>query len=348
MHVLEVSLSGLVEWKIHKSDLPLIPLESLPGWSLINPLLYPELLSDIHPTPYWTEALHDDSVLLKTNAMLFTYHQTIDNDTHKLLSFYFPDFLSNLRLVSKQVELARIYYGGHTLPAQEKTLSDLHFPDPAPNNSFYISNYRLQVAVTMKHVKQADSNIVNDYYPVHRVILLDAILAFLDRDDRRVIIYAAMAVELISEKKIYEAGKPRGKGPPGESTVERQLHRQSLKVLGRSLLQDNPLLYQMIEKLYRTRNRLVHGGHIPASDEFFQIDSIDARVLGKDALLAIRYTNEVFKWFSEEGDFIPMPGHIIVSLPMGGHHVISPFPMPLPRLFYANTPLYDAKDQSIL
>jgi hypothetical protein len=254
-------------------------------------------------------------------------------------SFYFPDFLSSLRLVSKQVELARIHYGGHTLSAQEKTLPDLHFPDPAPNNSFYISNYRLQIAITMKQVKQADSNVVNGYFPVHRMILLDAILAFLDRDDRRAIIYTAISVELISEKKIYEAGKPRGKGPPRESTVERLLHRQSLEVLGQSLLQDNPPLYQMIEKLYRTRNKLVHGGRLPDSDEFFQIDSIEARALGKDALFAIRYTNEVFKWFGEEDDFIPMPGHIIVSLPMGGHHVISPFQCHCPDSCML-TPLY--------
>jgi hypothetical protein len=341
MQVLEVSLTGLVEWNIHKSDPPFIPLESLPGWSLINPLFYPELVSDTNHSPYWTEALYNDAVLLKTNAVLLTNHQTIDSDTRIFLGSYFPDFLSSLHLVSKQAELARIHYGGDFLSAEEKAVPELHFPDPASNNSFSISNYRLQTAITMKHVKQADSNIVNGYFPVHAMMLLGAILAFLDRDDRRAIIYAAMAVELIAERKIYEAGKPKRKGPSGESTVKRLLHRQALEVLGRSVLQDNPPLYQMIEKLYRTRNRLVHGGHMPASDEFFQIDSIEARVLGKDALFAIRYANEVFKWFGEEDDFIPKPGHTIVPFPLGGHHVLSPFPMLLPRLSVAESPLYD-------
>ncbi len=105
----------------------------------------------------------------------------------------------------------------------------------------------------MNHVKQADSYVVNGYFPVHSMTLLDAILAFLDRDDRRAIIYAAMSVELIAEKKIYEAGKPKTKGRLRESTVERPLHRQSLKVIGRPLRQDNLPLYEMVEKLYRTR-----------------------------------------------------------------------------------------------
>ncbi len=151
-----------------------------------------------------------------------------------------------------------------------------------------------------------------------------------------------MSVELIAERKLYEAGKPKGKGPPRESTVERLLHRQSLEMLGRSLRQDNPSLYLMIEKLYRTRNRLVHVGQVPASDEFFQIDSIEAKVLGKDALFAIRYANEVFKWFGEDDDFIPKPGHIVVSFPMGGQPVLPLFPMPLPRIGYAESPLYEA------
>ena len=342
MQVFEASLSGLVEWSIHKSDPPVIPLDSLPGCFLINPLLYPELASDHNRSPYWMEAWYNDAVMLKTNAMFIATHQSIKNDKGQFDFAYFPDFLSSLRLVSKQVELARIHYGGASWTAQEKTLPDIHFPDPAPNNSRYISNYRLQTAITMKHVKQADSNLVNGYFPIHGMTLLDALLAFLDRDDRRAIIYAAISVELIAEKKIYEAGNPKTKGPSQESTVKRLLHRQSLEVLGRSLLQDNPPLYQMIEKLYRTRNKLVHEGQVPASDELFQIESIEARVLGKDALFAIRYANEVFKWFGEEDDFIPMPGHIIVPFPMGGQHVLPPFPMPLPRLGYAESPLYEA------
>jgi hypothetical protein len=342
MYVLEASLSGLVEWRIHKSDPPVLPLESLPRCFFVNPLLYPELVSDLNRFPYWMEALDNDAVILKTNAMFIATHQSIDNDTHRLISSYFPDFLISLRLESKQVELARILYGGHSFSGQEKTLPELHFPDPAPNNSLYISNYRLQTAITLNHVKQADSNIVNGYFPIHAMTLLDALLAFLDRDDRRVIIYTAMSVELIAERKLFEAGKPKRKGRTGASNVERLLHFQALEVLGKSLRQDNPALYHMIEKLYRTRNRLVHEGYVSSSDEFFQIDSIAARVTGKNALFAIRYANEVFKWFGEDDDFIPKPDDIVVSFPLGWHPVLSPFPRPLPRLFYAESPLYKA------
>lgn len=346
MQVLETTLSGLVEWHIHKSDPPIIPLDSLPGWLLINPLLYPELASGNNHSPYWMEALHNDAVILKTNAIFMATHESIDQSIDNYMGqfdfAFFPDFLSSLRLVSKQVELARIHYGGASWTAQEKTFPDIHFPDPAPNNSLSMSNYRLQTAITMKHIKQADSNVVNGYFPVNAMMLLDAVLAFLDRDDRRAIIYAAMSIKLIAERKIYEAGKPNGKRPPRESTVERLLHRQSFEALGRSLRQENLPLYQMIEKLYRTRNKLVHEGRVPVSDEVFQIDSIEARALGKDALFAIRCANEVFKWFGENDNFIPKPGHIVVSFPLRGQHVLTPFPVPLPRLGYAESPLYEA------
>jgi hypothetical protein len=151
-----------------------------------------------------------------------------------------------------------------------------------------------------------------------------------------------MSVELIAERKLYEAGKSKRKGRSGVSNVERLLHRQALETLGKSLLQDNPSLYHMIEKLYRTRNKLVHEGHIPVSDEFFQINSIEARALGKDALFEIRSANEVFKWFGKEDDFTPKPGHIVASFPMGWPPVLSPMPGPLPRLGYAESPLYEA------
>lgn len=84
----------------------------------------------------------------------------------------------------------------------------------------------------------------------------------------------------------------------------------------------------------------MHEGHVPASDEFFQIESIEARVLGKDALFAIRCTNEIFQWFGEQDDFVPKPSHIVTSFPLGWKAMLPPFPIPLPRLGFAESPLY--------
>lgn len=335
MRIVVAKLTGLIECNIHKDDPPLFPLQSLPGWTLINPLLYLELGVNDNPFdhPFSTVALYNNSVILKTGALLFT-SPLPDTEAFITLTSYLPEFLAALRLVSKQVELARIHYGGGPLLPQETTLPDLHFPDPVPNSTLYFQNLRIQAAITRKHIEQADNNILNKYFPVYSMVLLDAVHAFLDRDDRRTIIYAAMSIEIIAEKKIYEAGNPKKKGLPGESTIEKRLHRQALETLGRSLLQDNPSLYQMVEKLYRTRNKLVHVGSIPATDDFFQIDSIEARTMGKDALTALRCANDIFQWFGETDNFIPPRGFEIVQEPEGGQTLEGPSPKMLPRLFY--------------
>src|SRR5437764_10831544 len=106
MRVIEAHMSGPIAWSVHKDDPPSIPLQSLAGWSLINPLLYPELLSGISITPYWTVALYHDAVWLKTNALLFLYPEASEN-AHQELFYYLQDLLPHLRLVSKQMELAR-------------------------------------------------------------------------------------------------------------------------------------------------------------------------------------------------------------------------------------------------
>jgi len=333
MRIIEARLSGPMEWRIHRDDPSCIPLQSLAGWSFINPLLYPELVSGMSPTPYWTIALYNDAVLLKTNAMLFTFPGT-NEEAFKALSFYFQDFLPHLRLVSKQMDLARIQYGGGPIPPGEKTLPELRFPDPAPDSSMWMQNCRLQSAITKDHIEQADRTIVNGYLPVPRMVLLDAVLAFLDRDDRRAVLYAAMAVEILAEKKIDEAGIPKGRGRPGESTIEKRLHRQAQAAFGRSLKVENPTLYQLAEKLYRTRNKIVHEGVIPKTDEFFQIDSIESRMVGNEVCAALLCACDIFAWFGEKDDYMPARGAQVVQVPVGAHPLDTVYPTPLPRLFY--------------
>lgn len=335
MHIIEAHLSGPMEWRIHRDDPPSIPLQSLAGWSLINPLLYPELLSGMSVTPYWTVALYNDAVLLKTNALLFTYPETIeDNNAHSALFYYLQDLLPHLRSTSKQMGLARIQGGGSGITPGEKTLPELRFPEPEPNSSNYIQNYRLQIALTKAYVEQADSNIVSGHFPIHRMVLLDAILAFLDRDDRRAVLYAAMAVEILSEKKIDEAGIPNGRGRSGESTIEKRLHRQALQAFGRSLKDENPTLYQQAEKLYRTRNKIVHEGVIPKTDQFFQIDSIESRTTGNEICPALICACDVFAWLGEKDEYMPPRGGQVVQVPVGAHPLETVYPTPLPRLFY--------------
>lgn len=335
MNIIRVLFTGHIEWRIHKDDPPLFPLSSLPGLSLVNPLLYPELgvNEDIYHYPFSTIALYEDSILLKTGTLFFT-SPSAEDEAHEILFSYLPDLLMSLRLVSKQVGLARIYGGGSdNFLSQGTALPDLHFPDSDPNSSRHVANYRLNAAVTTKHLEQADNNILHHRLPIYSMALLDAVHAFFDRDDRRTIIYAAMSIELISENKL---GNPTGKGPRKETTIAKRLHRQAMELLGRSLQQDNLTLYQTAEKLYRTRNKLVHKGSILATDDLFQIDGLEARMTGKDAMAAIRCASEVFRWFGETDNFVPKKGNQVVSVPVGAYPLEGPFPKILPRLYYGD------------
>lgn len=333
MKIIEAHMSGPITWSIYKDDPPTIPLQSLAGWSLINPLLYPELLSDMSLAAYWTIALCNDTVLLKTNLMLFSYPGT-DEEAFKQLSNYPYDFLPRLRLASKQPDLARIQCGGLSIGSNKNTLPGLHFPDPAPNSNRYIQNHLLQSAVTKHHIERADANILKGYLPLYQTVLLDAVLAFWDRDDRRAILYAAMAIEILVERKLKEANKPRGKGPRKESTIEKLLHRQAKKIHGKSLKDENPELYHLAEKLYRTRNKIVHEGNIPTTDEYFQIDSLEARITGNQICPALICTCDIFAWFGEQDDYMPSRGEQEVQVPVGSHLLETVYPVPLPRICY--------------
>jgi|GEM_PF-6629105 len=66
MRVIEAPVSGPIGWSIYKDDPPSVPLQSIEGWSLLSPLLYPELLSGMSVTLSWTIAWYDDAALLNS------------------------------------------------------------------------------------------------------------------------------------------------------------------------------------------------------------------------------------------------------------------------------------------
>lgn len=331
MNIFEVEFGGLLEWRLEKEDPPSFPLHSLPGWTLLNPLLYPDLGISMETSyPFGTYALVKQSVLLKTGALLFQCPDSITelSDAFMTLTLrYLPDFLVALRLASKQVAMARVHPGGGRFVPERTPLPDLHFPEPQIDQQFSVQNYRLTTAITRRHVEQADEMLLKRQIPASRLVLLDAVHAFIDRDDRRTILYAAMAIEILAETKL---GPLKGKGRIGESTIEKRLHRQALQVLGRSLQHENPDLYRHVEKLYRTRNALVHVGNVPSDGDYLQVTGDE----GHDALFALHYATHVFRWFGVVDHFLPERGVEIAQLPVGGLHPLldEAFPKPLPRL----------------
>jgi hypothetical protein len=76
------------------------------------------------------------------------------------------------------------------------------------------------------------------------------------------------------------------------------LHEGALYILGRSLLADNESLYQLMERLRATRNKIVHRGEPPEpySNQYLSIDNHGS----SDAL---NCANEVLKWLGVGNEY---------------------------------------------
>ena len=157
-------------------------------------------------------------------------------------------------------------------------------------------------------------------------VLLDAVLAFLDRDDRRTILYATMAIEIIAKTKLHAANQPTQRVPRGQQSIEWLLHHRSLVVLGRSLQHDQPRLYQLAQRVYRTRNQIVHEGSSLGAANVLPED-------GEGAFYALECASAIFAWYGEPGEYVPTSGFVAAQVPIG--HVLDPrrFPYLLPRTY---------------
>lgn len=88
------------------------------------------------------------------------------------------------------------------------------------------------------------------------------------------------------------------------------LHEIPLYLSGKSLLVDNEPLYQKAIRLYKTRNRIVHRGFVPAEDtNLFNFSFSDAKIGLQTAL-------DVCYWFGmSEVYTLPGGDHIELQRP---------------------------------
>ena len=315
VRIVEMLLTDDAWWRIGRDDPALHELQALPGWSFINPLVYPAVADTGH---YRLDALVDDTVLIETNVLAF---QTAGEDEEFLrLSDFTSRLMAHLRYLSKQAELGRaLFGGGHSSPRPRVVPSPL-FPAAKPDNSQWVMNYRVNTAITWAQVQQADAAMLRGEPPLAAGVLLDAVLASMDHDDRRTILYAAMAVEILATTKLQVTRTPRG-------AVAYLFDHQPLKVLGRSLRQEDPSLYAQIGRLYRTRNHIAHGGMAPVRP-----DLLPPR--GEGAYLALECANAVFRWFGELGDYVPAHGGVPALVPEGWVLEVRGYPGILPGPYW--------------
>jgi hypothetical protein len=191
----------------------------------------------------------------------------------------------------------------------------------------------LETAVSLDKIIETDAlQIGVGDIPVHDSLLLDSIQALSDGDNRRSLIYAAVAVEtfvsssidaffdrtlggdaapthLRVQKFTLPGGAEHRKDPVHSYLRTRSkvdfsllIHELPLYVLNRSLLADDEGLYRDAIKLHRTRNQLVHKGLIDAADrqDLFQTDYQGAHGGVETAI-------KICRWFGMIEDYV-LPG----------------------------------------
>jgi hypothetical protein len=330
MLILEAQLTEDMRWIVRRSDPAFVDLASLSGLSLLNPLIYPSVSGEI-PTSasrFRFGSIVGDSILIETNALVFlsTASETGETDGVMRVLDKCSELVRCLRQVSKQMELARALPAGIDIGREidKANLASPRFPEIAADSKIWVSNYELSTAVSISHVQQADALILAGGPELHKSVLSDAVLAFLDRDDWRTVLYAALSLEIISETKLRHSASDQRRGRKGETTVERLLHRRPLEAIGRSLKEENPHLFREAEHLYRTRNQIVHEGGTVSKPDSFSLD-------GPGAWQALQCANNVFKWWGEDDDYLPVAGHVVGLVPVGYTPDLRKYPQALPR-----------------
>jgi hypothetical protein len=243
--------------------------------------------------------------------------------------------LTALRYFSKQADMCT---GGDDLNFWEWLETDeLPKPtQPKPNKiRRAVAKSIIEEAVTRAHIEAACNCDSQFSAPIYDTIFLDAIGAHASHDYRKSILYSAIALESaattvldeqyetavkpsnVKDWRVIElpigAGKIARKDPIWELLKKREdanslLHEGALYILGRSLLVDDQGLFQLVQRLRATRNKIVHQGEPPdpLGDQYLTID----REGSSDALNCV---NAVFAWLGVGQDY-ELHGSGIVSV----------------------------------
>lgn len=231
--------------------------------------------------------------------------------------------LDSLRHYSKQAGMSR---GGDDLNFWE-WLEVSKLPPFSPGTSRFslrsVLKSTVATAVTREHIEAARKRQVRT--PIYDVLMLDAISAHAACDYRKSILYSAMAVETSTamvldehyervirhqdakEWRVLEftlrGGAKTRKDPIWDLLKQREdanslLHEGSLYVLGKSLLAEDERLFQLMQRLRSTRNKIVHHGEPPNANrnQYLPINEIGS----SDAL---NCANGVLAWLGIGQDY---------------------------------------------
>jgi hypothetical protein len=323
-----VMLDGTAWWQTEPGDPIMIPMDSRPGWSLINPGCYPRLKleeEDLRYGVYVVPHNNAEALVIATNALVFESPvRDWKDDGAFFVSHDLPLILRQLRYVSGYAHFPLKFMSAGFRELQKGEMSFQEWPsEPA---SAAIGRFNLQASLTADNIKMF-VDLPADYTPpVYAELLLDTIEALSSFDFKKSILYAAIAVETMAATLLdeeYERLRSASESDHKYRFINRQSRsefpakmdpvykammkgrRSQLKplldeiplyILGRSLLTDTKELCDSMIELHKERSKIVHSGDadLPESGLRASHDWIAAK---------IRDVVKVFEWFGLDGKF---------------------------------------------
>jgi hypothetical protein len=302
MQLLIVNLNVKMYWGIFENDPKSFPLDCMPGWSLVNPLLYNSIQQQLNspgidPGTKPTFVVGDRFHVLTKGFLLVNSES---NSEFEQPSFSFEWFDTLIRLVeyfryaSKQFSLLpEVKSFG---PKELTELPDLVFP--SKGDGCATQAWHINTALTRDDVKVAGRCALTSPPPAYDTMLLDAMDAVLRQDYRTSVLLSAMSIENLARLKLEKAAKII----PSDITLKQLqnaklnelLHKLPLQLLDKSLFQDNQNLYKKVLDIYRKRNTIIHAGAFHDKTDYSIIR------LARDA---IQSAIQVVEWFGELGGY---------------------------------------------
>ena len=349
-----IDLGRQAIWKQKPEDTNPIVLQYPSGWSILSPLTHRELFHrrDAYSSEPEIIGIGNGIAYLRSQYIVFhtpsveilqSYAPAGTTDSlNYFLTDFLPvmsgDFVRKLRFITKQAGLPSEPGYGFMVGISEPPMSE--FPVSGERGNTHISNYDVETAISAESLIATDRLPSTDSISISDSLILDSIQALLERDFRRTLLYAAIALETFisnvlgdsylnslkveahpTQLRITDFTVSKGntvKKDPIFTFLDRSsrtnfallLHEIPLYLLNKSLQLDDAHLYQSALRLYRTRNKIVHSGVIPEEDgELFASTFSDAKD-GLQTMLNVCY------WFGmTEIYHLPGNGFKELSIP---------------------------------
>jgi hypothetical protein len=182
----------------------------------------------------------------------------------------------------------------------------------------------IATAVTCAHLETLGALPLDFLIPVPEDVLLDAIAAHFEGDDRKAILYACIAIESLATEVLdaaYQALLWGDRNDPRYRIVETKIskgelrlqdpvyealkrgdsfrglfHERPLYLLGKSLFLESQDTYSAAHKLQQSRSQIAHAGYSDGADPRLGMHWGGSRT-------AIETAIEVFRWFGRSAGF---------------------------------------------